>query len=44
MMIRLSVIYIDSYLFLGLTAPGHHIFTNDGINDLEHLFREGSVN
>jgi cystathionine gamma-synthase len=42
MMIRLSVIYVDSYVFLGLTVPGYHIFTNDSIDDLEHLLREGT--
>ena len=41
-MIRLSVIYADSYLFLGLTAPEYHIFTNDSIDDLEHILREGT--
>jgi len=34
---RLSIIYLDSYNFLGLSTPGFHLFTNDSIDDLEHL-------
>jgi cystathionine beta-lyase/cystathionine gamma-synthase len=38
----LRILYNDSYAFLGLAAPGYHFFTNDNIEDLEHLLEEGT--
>ena len=38
----LSILYNDSYAFLGSAAPGYHLFTNDSIEDLEHLLEEGT--
>lgn len=37
-----SLIYNDSYIFLGLASPGYHTFTNDTIDDLEKLLKEGT--
>ena len=41
-MTRLSTIYGDSYVFLGLTNPGYHLFNNDTIDDLERLLKQGT--
>ena len=41
-MTLLSVLYNDSYAFLGLATSGFHLFTNDTIEDLEHLLEEGT--
>ena len=41
-MIRFSVIYSDSYIFLGSASPGYQIFTNDNIDDLEFLLKKGT--
>jgi cystathionine gamma-synthase len=38
----LSILYNDSYAFLGSATPGYHLFTNDSIEDLEHLLDEGT--
>ena len=41
MLILLSILYTESYAFLGLATPGYQIFTNDTIDDLELLLKEG---
>ena len=41
-MTRLSILYNDSYAFLGSFTPGYHLFTNDSIDDLERLLAEGT--
>lgn len=37
-----SILYNDSYAFLGSYTPGYHLFTNDSIEDLERLLEEGT--
>ena len=39
-----SIIYVDSYAFLGLSSPGYQIFSNDsgGIDDLEQFLKKNS--
>ena len=39
---HLSLLYHDSYDFLGLASPGYQIFTNDNIENLEDLLKEGT--
>jgi cystathionine gamma-synthase len=41
-LILLSILYTESYAFLGLTNPGYQIFTNDTIDDLERLLKEST--
>ena len=40
-----SIIYVDSYAFLGLSSPGYQIFSNDsgGIDDLEQFLKKNST-
>ena len=38
----LSIIYIDSYAFLGLASPGYELFINDSVDDLERLLEGGT--
>ena len=41
-MILFSIIYVDSYSFLGLATPGYQIFIKESIDDLEKLLEGGT--
>ena len=37
-----SILYNDSYVLLKLTGPGYQLFTNDSIDELEDLLKQGT--